>query len=457
MKKQQGMATLIVVIVVLVITTLMVFFATKVGLFDQRMAGNEVRYKEAFTTAEAGLDMAVQKFKDQWYATGTAPWATIMANSAIASGTSSNGTVAGAGTPSFGVTIGPGRSIPAGSFVKDMTYIINNIGTTDFTLIGASGNVVGTPFTATGVGTGTGTAYFSYQFISTSLGADGTGTATVSREITMKSILGGSGPSVPVVVAGTVGAGGDFNIVANPNGGGNGIPVSIWTGGPSPTGDVSMGGSSATCHIQYFDGNNPQCSNPSGNSELISQGSSGLTLSAYSAVAPDVVPNDPNFPADLFQFLFGVSRTDWQSVYGMANSRHQVVADCSSLSATSGQKFRLWWITGDCSMGSNQVIGSEANPVILVIDDHQLIMGGAGSRIYGVPFLFNNPSNAATPSAVFHGSPAIYGSFISDMGGAAMNGSYSIVYDQTLLNNLVSTTSSANFSIAYIPGSWRDF
>jgi hypothetical protein len=417
MKKQQGMATLIVVIVVLVITTLMVFFATKVGLFDQRMAGNEVRYKEAFTTAEAGLDLAVQKFQDQFSnnftgaTSGAGSWATIISNSQIANGTKTDGTVAGAGVPSFGVTI-------AGALIGGMTV---------------------------------------YQFTSTGLGADGTGTATVSREITMKSILGGSGPSVPVVVAGTVGAGGDFNIVANPNGGGNGIPVSIWTGGPSPTGDVSMGGSSATCHIQYFDGNNPQCSNPSGNSELISQGSSGLTLSAYSAVAPDVVPNDPNFPADLFQFLFGVSRTDWQSVYGTANSRHQVVADCSSLSATSGQKFRLWWITGDCSMGSNQVIGSEANPVILVIDDHQLIMGGAGSRIYGVPFLFNNPSNAATPSAVFHGSPAIYGSFISDMGGAAMNGSYSIVYDQTLLNNLVSTTSSANFSIAYIPGSWRDF
>ncbi len=54
---QQGMATLIVSIIVLIITTLMVLMATKVGIFDFRMAGNEARYKEAFTTAEAGLDL----------------------------------------------------------------------------------------------------------------------------------------------------------------------------------------------------------------------------------------------------------------------------------------------------------------------------------------------------------------------------------------------------------------
>jgi Tfp pilus assembly protein PilX len=414
-QSQQGMATLVVVIVVLVITTLMVLFAAKVGILDQRMAGNEVRSKEAFATAEAGLDVAVQKFQDQFTRNYTGPgsWATIIANSAIASGTKTDGTAAGSGEASFGVTIAD-----TGTPIGGMTV---------------------------------------YQFTATGLGADGTGTATVSREITMKSILGGSAPNVPIIVAGSVGTGGDFNIVANPNGGGNGVPVSIWTGGASPAGNVSMSGSSATCQIQYFDGNNPQCSNPSGNSELISQGSSGLTISTYNSTAPDVVPNDPNFPADLFQFLFGVARSDWQTVYDMANSRHQVVSDCSSLSATSGQKFRLWWITGDCNMGSNQVVGSQDAPVILVVDDHQLDMSGGGSRIYGVPFLFNNPSNAATPSADFHGSPAIYGSFISEMGGTAMNGSYSIVYEQTLLNNLVSTTSSANFSVAYVPGSWRDF
>jgi|GEM_PF-1374877 len=416
---QQGMATLVVVIVVLVITTLMVFFATKVGLFDQRMAGNEVRYKEAFATAEAGLDIAVQRFDDQFATnfSGTTSWATVIANSAIAAGTETDGTTAEPGEPSFGVTI-------------------------------------------------TNTGGTVYRFSSTGRSADGTGAATVSREVTMKSILGGSAPDVPIIVNGSVGTGGDFNIVANPNGGGNGVPVSIWTGntapvGDPPTGNVSMSGSSATCNIQYFDGNNPQCSNPSGNTELISDGD-GSTLSAPINTFPDVLPNDPNFPDDLFQFLFGVTRANWQTVYDLANSKHQVAADCSTLSTTSGQKFRLWWITGDCNMGSNQVIGSITDPVILVIDDHQLDMGGGGARVNGVVFLFDNPSGdvATKPSADFHGSPAIYGAMISDVGGTAMNGSYSIVYDPTIMSSLTpggAVDDGSNYAIAFIPGSWRDF
>ena len=48
----------------------------------------------------------------------------------------------------------------AGSFVIGVQYTIVTVGTTDFTLIGAANNVVGTIFTATGPGTGTGTAQF---------------------------------------------------------------------------------------------------------------------------------------------------------------------------------------------------------------------------------------------------------------------------------------------------------
>jgi hypothetical protein len=46
----------------------------------------------------------------------------------------------------------------AGAFTIGEQYKIVAVGTTDFTLIGASSNIVGTIFTATGAGTGTGTA-----------------------------------------------------------------------------------------------------------------------------------------------------------------------------------------------------------------------------------------------------------------------------------------------------------
>jgi hypothetical protein len=61
-----------------------------------------------------------------------------------------------------------GYTVTAGSFVVGKIYRIASVGTTDFTLIGATNNTVGTHFIATGVGTGTGTAKLS-QTVETKL------------------------------------------------------------------------------------------------------------------------------------------------------------------------------------------------------------------------------------------------------------------------------------------------
>ena len=59
-------------------------------------------------------------------------------------------------------TINPGynkgTSVKAGSFATGTRYTITRVGTTDFTLIGASANTLGVVFTATGPGTGNGYA-----------------------------------------------------------------------------------------------------------------------------------------------------------------------------------------------------------------------------------------------------------------------------------------------------------
>lgn len=59
----------------------------------------------------------------------------------------------------------PTGSLPtvSGDFVVGQTYVIQTVGTTDFTLIGASSNTVGVVFVATGPGTGTGTAAVPYD------------------------------------------------------------------------------------------------------------------------------------------------------------------------------------------------------------------------------------------------------------------------------------------------------
>lgn len=65
-------------------------------------------------------------------------------------------TIAAGDKLTFGNSLG--ATITAGSFVVGTWYTILSVGTTNFTLIGASSNTVGVIFQATGAGTGTGTA-----------------------------------------------------------------------------------------------------------------------------------------------------------------------------------------------------------------------------------------------------------------------------------------------------------
>ena len=60
-----------------------------------------------------------------------------------------------------GVVIGAEATTSAGSFVVGKTYVITAAGSTNFTLIGAASNAVGTTFVATGVGTGSGQAWLT--------------------------------------------------------------------------------------------------------------------------------------------------------------------------------------------------------------------------------------------------------------------------------------------------------
>jgi hypothetical protein len=71
--------------------------------------------------------------------------------------TTTNGIAVG-NTVVFSDTMFGNFTLTAGSFVIGNVYKILTVGTTNFTLIGAASNAVGTIFTATGVGTGTGTA-----------------------------------------------------------------------------------------------------------------------------------------------------------------------------------------------------------------------------------------------------------------------------------------------------------
>jgi hypothetical protein len=79
-----------------------------------------------------------------------------------------------------------GSSVTAASFVVGTSYEIVSVGSTNFTLIGAAANTVGTIFTATGVGSGTGTANTVTELLVTSpvINHSATKDAYVVRNVT---------------------------------------------------------------------------------------------------------------------------------------------------------------------------------------------------------------------------------------------------------------------------------
>lgn len=406
---------MVVTIVVLLVATLMVTFANRSVIFDIRSSANEARHKEAFAIAEAGLNYASEQFAANFKSTYngstaaniTTSLATIVANSQVATATKIDGTAASTGEAGF------------------TAAIVNS---------GLSFN--GVPI---------------YTVTATGTSADGTGSATVQRQFSMVNVFNGTVPDVPVIVGGAVGTGGNFNIVANPNGGNTpGAPVSIWSNG-----DITATSSSATCHGQFYTGG--QCSNPSGNAENISRGTNPATaLTTYNSTYPDLLPNDANFPADLFNFMFGVQRANWETLKAQAAAKNQVSNSCAAVVAAgvnAGVNFPVWWVTGQCALNGG-TLGTIANPVILIIDDNEFRAQG-NTQVNGIVYLFNNPSNVATPSAQLGGTMEIAGSFVSDVGGAAMSGSYSVKYEPTLVNSF--TQNGNSYSFSNVPFSWRDF
>jgi hypothetical protein len=104
---------------------------------------------------------------------GTGPWPP---GTPVALGNNPFATTNGSGTITVTQTA-HGYTTTAGAFVVGREYRITSIGSTDFTLIGASANTVGVLFFATGVGSGSGTASVPYVYFT---GATATGGISAS-------------------------------------------------------------------------------------------------------------------------------------------------------------------------------------------------------------------------------------------------------------------------------------
>jgi type II secretory pathway pseudopilin PulG len=477
--RQKGGLTIFAAVVILSLLTLMLIYSTQSQKAEQRISANEYRQKLAFHAAESGADQAIEYL--------LANSARLLSASATAVPDGSGGSRPGwfdatagvwaacPGTPNSGHPCGgdiAAGTISNSSFYDDPATIVagkyDSIPINLEMLPSAStarvsavlcqvdfDNPAGGCMSAPGVGDDVSQATYVVTVLSYGYAdcTDPTNTdtcvvsATIAMPLTNYSFSNGS-PAVPLTTKTTFPPTGTAEIVPNPNAGGVGVPVSVWANAnpECSTGPASLGsGDWATCeyHEWYEDDEIPAdmaCEVPScscAKSEAIS-----YTVGVDDVLGIDLL-EDASFPCDLFDFFFGVPRSQYQVVKSAA----RVIQDCDGLGPNS---HGIYWVSGsECRLDGNNVVGSPDWPVMLISAAGTTTFTG-GNHIYGVIFL----TDVEVPDAEWNasGTNIVYGSVIIDAELDGFVGTFKIIY-----NDKVSLLAAGADGIGTLSGGWRDF
>ena len=431
--KQRGFTTLAISLILLVVLTMMTLYSAQVGVLKQRIAGNEVREREARINADALIESGLQfTFANRrhlrsevagsgWLAPGAERWATCAdANLPCGDGTQ---VIFDNGFVFYSLTDRDITTVSDELEDEGITSQLHLVATRDPATGGPRQDAV-------------------YTLIAASRAGDNTGEGMVRQSFKLLALLAGT-PDAPLIVAGGVALGGNFNLAANPNGGGPGVPLSVWTNA-----DVDGGGAYATCHIEEYD-RDGTCDTGADTGQLSQKGNEGLDILDVDG-NKGVNPDSPYFPDDMFEYVFGVPAANWQDFKANNVPADHQLNSCASLDAQSSG---IYWVDGDCNIQTQ--IGTTEAPLILVIQEGDLTMN-ASAKVFGLIFSFDAPDNGVGPGSIkINGTATMNGSFMANHTVDLANGTFNARYDSTVLQNLAE--SDANKVVGKVPGSWADY
>ena len=479
---QSGVVTTFTGVMILVVLTLMMFFAIRVGVFEQRVSSSEMRQKLAFHSAESGIHHAKELLRansvlvasdvEDLLPNGTDGWLAETAEKRWQKCSEAGLDLAnGSGThPCFG------ESVPA---VRPNTYYYSFNGSTelpvdtDAVLPGTTEQVTVEallcvldvdatatipvqgcsidPGTAVGIADGT---YFMVTLLARGEADCANGTcgaeAMISEQVSnFGASAGGRSPKVPLTTKTSFPPSGSAEIVPNPNSGGIGVPISVWMNG---NGNCAVDGAAidpssgswATCemHEWYEVDFMPDDYACPGNCSCSESESISYTHGNVDTLGIDLV-QDTQFPCDLFQFYFGVPRASYEIVKGYS----QIISDCDSLGPNS---FGIYWVSGsECRINSNTQVGSPGAPIMLISAAGLTRLNG-GAKLYGTLFVTDvEDSNAELES---NGTNAVYGSVIVDAIIGAYQGTFQVVWNENSARK-----AGAGGGLGAVIGGWSDF
>ena len=367
MKRHAGFTTFTVTLLLILILVGISLLVGKLMVADRKISVNEVQYRQALALAELGLADGMSRLT-------------------------------------------AGTTLPIGAVsTAQGTYLLTSTSAASVT-VGTSPNTVDvTPV----------------DLIASATLPSSAGTATVRVQVAGYSLMADA-KAVPLMGAG-IAIGGNYNVVANPNGGGPGVPLSVWSKEP-----VTGNGNWKTCHSGDF-----------------SDSGCGATLSDIQHIGPDIQDDDPDFPPDLLFYLFGEPDTP----AGWTNMNAKAVAippasSCSSLGSTSTG---IYIVQGNCVLPDN--VGDVSSPVVLIVKDGDLTLN-ADKTFNGIIFAYS--STKPSPYDIkTNGNATINGSLILNSPPKNLNGTFNLKYDQTVMSSI---QSGARFQATkMVPGSWRDW
>lgn len=279
-------------------------------------------------------------------------------------------------------------------------------------------------------------------------GSNCRGESLVSEQIANFGIISGSNRiKSPVTTRSTFPPSGNMEIIPNPNGGGIGVPVSVWFNSNSSCTHQSVvnpsSGAWATCELHEWYGVDqvPEDLECPGSCSCTFSESISYTHGGENIIGIDMV-SDPDFPCDLFTYYLGIPKSNFQVIKSLA----KIIDDCSELGPNS---FGVYWATGtSCNIGANTVIGSQHGPVMLISAASRLRLNG-GTVMFGVMYVTDVEDPAAEIIAT--GNNTLYGAAIIDGSIGDFNGTYQIIYVEA-----VTEIVALIFGIGTLAGSWTD-
>ena len=147
-------------------------------------------------------------------------------------------------------------------------------------------------------------------------------------------------------------------------------------------------------------------------------------------------------------YLFNIPATEWSQLQQQSDF---VLSGCDTLDIGS---WGVIWVNGDCVVSASTQIGSDSEPIILVIFDGNVEFH-SDVVMYGLLFSFKPLNSMKNLDINMQSDSAVFGAIVTNYQLGSTSELTRVVYQADVMNQLQNNTRLQR--VARVPGSWHDF